>query len=60
MNFDLRKTSGRYAHVSLQAYGATIDFGLLDKEEAASLLADFKSAVEDLEWFIDSVKETEE
>jgi hypothetical protein len=51
MKFNLRRV-----HNHCQAYiedgSVTIDLGFLNNSEAKKLLEDFKSAMDDLEWFI--------
>jgi hypothetical protein len=51
MILHLRK-KGQYCFVTLQHDQTVIDFGLLDHEEAKTVLQCFKNAVDDLEWFV--------
>lgn len=56
MDFNLRKWN-HYAFCSMDIGNTTVDLGCLDNSEAKSLLNDFKRAVEDLEWFVNSTEE---
>ena len=55
MQFNLRRLDD-YAVCSVSADNTVIDMGLLSNQEATKLLEEFKSAVDELEWFINATK----
>jgi hypothetical protein len=55
MKFTLRK-SGEYCQTFIEDGSLKIDTGFLNNAEAKRLLEDFKSAVSDLEWFINATE----
>lgn len=50
MNINLRRV-GDFAAVSLEERYASIDYGLLDRDEVVALIKDFEHILEELEWF---------
>jgi len=55
MKFNLRRIND-YCQTSIEDGSVTIDTGFLDNAEAKKLLEDFKSAIDDLEWFINATE----
>lgn len=51
MIFELKRVSD-YASCQLCIDNFNVDIGLINRDEALKLLERFKSAVDDLEWFI--------
>ena len=59
MKFNLRKVL-LYAACSIEIENQIIDLGMLDRQQAAELLEDFRNAAEELDWFLavtDAAKE---
>ena len=55
MKFNIRKIND-YAICSIQEAGATIDLGMLDREEAKIILSQFEEAVDELKWFVNAAE----
>ena len=51
MNINLRRV-GDFAKVSLEEKYASVDYGLLDRDEVIALIKDFEHILEELEWFV--------
>jgi hypothetical protein len=56
MRLDLRKYNN-YAICKFNEGSTTIDLGMLDTHEVSQLLSDLQSAVDDLQWFLESTKQ---
>lgn len=59
MKLNLRKVS-LYAACNIEIENHTIDLGMLDRQQAAELLEDFRHAAEELDWYLAVTDDTEE
>jgi len=55
IKFNLRRVSD-FADCSIRIDNHTIDLGFIERKEAINLLEEFKSIVEDLEWFVNATE----
>ena len=55
MYFEFRKICGAYLEMVATDGNASIVSGTMNEAEAKELLDNFKSAIEDIEWFLNGV-----